>query len=185
MAKAKKNQQPLWRIFFKSPVYVLLLILIVARAWQYDRQEVPETSTFNGENYRLERVHDGDTVTLRNWEGQLVKIRFYGLDSPELNQPGGPEAKKFLSRLLLGQNISLTILGYDQYDRFLGRLFVGKQAVDEIMIAQGQAWVYPNYCRQEFCDSLRKMEQKARRQKLGLWSNPQPIKPWQWRQGQR
>ena len=44
-------------------------------------------------------IHDGDTITVLQ-DKQQVKVRLFGIDAPELNQPYGKKSKRFLSNLI-------------------------------------------------------------------------------------
>ena len=50
-------------------------------------------------------VHDGDTLTVRNGE-QSIRIRLSGIDSPEMNQPLGDDARSFTAELALGTTVT-------------------------------------------------------------------------------
>jgi endonuclease YncB( thermonuclease family) len=49
------------------------------------------------------------------------------------------------------------------------------------MVQAGYAWVYRRYCDKPFCDEWITIEAKARAGKSGLWKNPNPVPPWEWR----
>ncbi len=84
------------------------------------------------------RVIDGDTVVF--W--WLVKdtARLHGINAPELRDPGGPEAAKFLEKLLLKKQAVTTLVhGRDKFGRALLDLYVGDETVAEIMIKNRHA----------------------------------------------
>ena len=56
----------------------LVLTAVPARAWQG----------------RVRSVPDGDSLTVER-AGRTVKVRLYGIDSPEYRQPGWREARDF------------------------------------------------------------------------------------------
>lgn len=129
---------------------------------------------------RVIRVSDGDTLTLKTADDE-IKVRLYGLDAPEMMQARGRESKKFLSRLVRGQEVRVETAGRDQYGRALGRIFVGGRAVDQSLVAAGQAWVYESYCRAPHCRELRRLQGEAQAGRLGLWRDKDPRPPWLWR----
>ncbi|MDR0646745.1 MAG: thermonuclease family protein [Elusimicrobiota bacterium] len=49
----------------------------------------------------------------------------------------------------------------------------------------GLAWVYVQYCKIPQCEDWQKLQEKAKSLKRGLWQEPDPIPPWQWRKQQR
>ena len=46
------------------------------------------------------------------------------------------------------------------------------------MVRQGLAWHFTKYSKDEM---LAEAERKAREAKRGLWSDPEPVAPWEWR----
>src|SRR5882762_5505503 len=54
----------------------------------------------------VSRVVDGDTLVVQLSSGP-IRVRLYGIDAPEHNQPGGREATDALSALLAGQRVEL------------------------------------------------------------------------------
>ncbi|MDR1922009.1 MAG: thermonuclease family protein [Candidatus Adiutrix sp.] len=131
----------------------------------------------------VSRVHDGDTVTLALAGGGTVMARLYGLDAPELKQPYGQAARRFLREKVEGRTVRLEERERDQYGRAVALLFVEGEAVslNEMMLVSGQAWVYRRYCDAEFCAAWLAAEKEARKNKLGLWRDKKPVPPWQWR----
>ena len=117
-------------------------------------------------------VHDGDTL----------KVRLFGIDTPELGQPFSNNAKGALSSLVFGKNVTVSSSGKDRYGRTLGVVFLGNGNVNEQMIRMGMAWYYRQYS-----DSvpMQQFENYARANRIGLWSDPNPIAPWDWRKGKR
>ena len=51
------------------------------------------------------------------------------------------------------------------------------------LLETGYAWWYQKYA--PGCDACRHSAEKARLRGLGLWSQPNPIPPWEWRKGLR
>ena len=64
---------------------------------------------------RVLRVFDGDGFLTRIWHPQYkreveIGARFGFIDAPEMEQPGGLEAKQFLERIIAGKWLELAIL---------------------------------------------------------------------------
>lgn len=148
--------------------YLLKLILLT---WLY-LFPVKETG-------KVVTVKDGDTIDVL-LNGKAQRIRLGHIDCPEKNQPYGAKAKSFTSANCFGQTV--TILHTRQYDR-------NKRLIAEIILANGDtlnrelvkaglAWHYKKYS----TDTVyARWEQTARSAKKGLWSEPAPVAPWQWR----
>ena len=127
------------------------------------------------------RVVDGDTLQLK-LESDSVKVRLADIDTPELDQPWGMEAKTALSNWAEGRQARIEIIDKDRYGRLVARLSVGGENLNRKLVEQGHAWVYRKYLRDE---SLLRVEATARKQRLGLWSAKTPIAPSEWRLGKR
>lgn len=131
---------------------------------------------------RVIRVADGDTVTVYTKERERKKIRLYGVDAPEAGQDWGPEAADFVRDLVFLQEVEVSVINHDRYGRevALVRLADGR-ILNEELVRNGHAWVYRRYCKEAFCDNWIALELVARAQKRGLWSQPSPTAPWNWR----
>ena len=62
---------------------------------------------------RVVAVIDGDTITVEQGEGIRVKIRLWGIDCPESDQPWGDRATAFTTEKCLGKTF-LPVLGLRQ-----------------------------------------------------------------------
>lgn len=126
-------------------------------------------------------VHDGDTVRID--KDLRCRVRF--IDAPELGQEGGIEARDALRLLVLDRQVSYTVSDTDRYGRKVVSLKVKGLDVEAELLKQGWAWVYRDYCKDTVCKEYRKLEDNARLKKAGLWSNPYPTAPWEWRKTRR
>ena len=127
------------------------------------------------------KIVDGDTIVLNG-----EKIRFLGIDTPELKQTCEMEqgklidcgflTKDYLQKLLESEPGDLIIkpIGVDYYQRILIRLFKGKTDIGKKMVEEGMSYSY---------DSTYKIEETyAKENKLGFWNffKP-PVNPKIWR----
>ncbi|MCB2189320.1 MAG: thermonuclease family protein [Deltaproteobacteria bacterium] len=128
-------------------------------------------------------VHDGDTITVRR-EGRRVKIRLAYIDAPELDQPGGKAAARYLRESLRGQTVNAKPVDRDRYGRTVAAVFMRSgRDVNSGLVRAGMAWVFRRYC-----DDLVMIaaEAQARAAKRGLWGLPgKNIAPWKWRKGEK
>lgn len=124
-------------------------------------------------------VHDGDTFTLRTTTDTL-KVRLAGIDAPELGQPFGTRSKQALSAFTFGKMVVLDDAAKDKYGRTLGTIMVGGQSANLLLVAQGMAWHYKRYDKSPV---MAETEEQARSNRLGLWVDPGPVPPWEWRLG--
>ena len=124
-------------------------------------------------------VHDGDTFKLKV-DGQIIKVRMYGVDAPEKNQPYGEEAGKALRTLIDGKEIRLKITDKDRYGRTVGEPWLGDSLnVSLWMIKNGHAWWYKSYSKKRM--DFKEAEEEAKAKKSGLWADDKPTAPWDFR----
>ena len=129
-------------------------------------------------------VADGDTITVLHLDRQK-EIRLYGIDCPEKGQDFGQQAKAITAALVAGRSVDIEKKDTDRYDRIVGLVKIDGQSLSELIIQNGYAWVYPKYCKEEFCTDWVKSEGVARQQKKGMWSSSVVIPPWEWRTAKR
>lgn len=131
-------------------------------------------------------IADGDTVTVLTDTHDQIKIRLYGIDAPERGQPFGARAKDVMGELCGNQAVEVQEMDVDRYGRTVAVLRpAGRgQSLNHAMIQQGLAWVYPKYCRADFCDAWRELEDEAREGGVGLWAAG-AVPPWEWRRGRK
>lgn len=126
----------------------------------------------------VSRVIDGDTVVLV--DGQHVRLR--GIDAPELSQPHGREAKRWLELLVAGRDVQLVEPRAAAYDRVEAAITWETTQVNAVMLKLGMAWVDPRYNRHPSWVAL---ERDARARRVGLWAVQAAMPPWEWRRGPR
>ena len=128
----------------------------------------------NTQTVTCERVIDGDSLVIRQ-DGQAVEVRLEGIDCPEFGQPFRDEAKAMTAQLCQGQPLELEVIARDKYGRPLVRLYVDGREVNELLVRSGLAWQYGRDGRLTWAES------QARAQKVGIWAQPSPVPPWEWR----
>ena len=126
-------------------------------------------------------VTDGDTIKVFNAEKDQVKIILYGIDTPEKGQPYGKAAGEYLACLIAGEIVDIETVTKDRYGRTVGIVTEGGSNINQEMVFSGYAWVYRRYCDKPFCNFWLNLEDEARIGKSGLWQEPNPIPPWEWR----
>jgi len=129
-------------------------------------------------------VADGDTITVSR-NAQRVKVRLYGIDTPEKTQYFGQNAKQFTSSQVMGKTVEVEEIDVDRYGRVVGLVSVGDLILNRHLIEYGYAWVYDRYCKRSFCSEWKSLEAEARENRRGLWKNPNVMAPWEYRHGGR
>lgn len=132
------------------------------------------------------RVADGDTITILTPENKQVKIRLYGIDSPERKQAYGHRARQYTASRIAGKIVRVEIFDIDRYGRSVGVVHTDDGGnLNHELIENGFAWHYTKYCNASFCAGWKQDELKARQSKSGLWKDMSPIEPWIFRKRSR
>jgi endonuclease YncB( thermonuclease family) len=124
-------------------------------------------------------VSDGDTITVLR-DRTPIKIRLHGIDSPESRQDFGSRAKSVTSELAFNQVVKVQRRDTDRYGRTVAEVILPDgRSLNQEVVRQGMAWWYRRYAPHD--PTLSRLEAEARAAKRGLWSQPNPVPPWEWR----
>jgi endonuclease YncB( thermonuclease family) len=129
-------------------------------------------------------ISDGDTITLLTEDKRQLKIRLVGIDTPEKKQAFGTKARDHLASRIFKQDVEVDLRKKDQYGRHLGVIYSGGVDINQGMIQDGYAWFYKHYAKEQPKEeALRyaKAEADARSKQRGLWADPNPVPPWEFR----
>ena len=129
-------------------------------------------------------VSDNDTIKVMRAHKE-EKIRLYGIDCPERGQPFIRKAKQFTSDMVFAKIVEVHPMDTDRYGRTVALVAVDKQLLNEELIKAGLAWVYDFYCSEPICESWKSFQLRARFAKKGIWSEPDPVPPWESRRKKR
>ena len=117
---------------------------------------------------RVIRVIDGDTITV---EGGY-RVRYIGIDTPELLEAFGQEAWQANCELVEGKVVRLErdVSETDKYGRLLRYVYMDDIFVNAELVRQGmaEAKAYPPDIKYQ--DYLEELEQEARRTGRGMWA---------------
>ena len=128
--------------------------------------------------WRVVGVNDGDTLTCLDESNQQQKVRLADIDAPELSQDFGKVSREALASMVFGKTVEVVDEGKDRYGRWIGHLSVNGIDVNRQMVATGNAWHYAAYSHD---DSLAAVQSQAQTQRIGLWAQPSPQPPWEYR----
>jgi endonuclease YncB( thermonuclease family) len=177
----------------------LLFILMLTCAWtgaaqQAASQSAPQATTATGQapsnnvqlviEGKIINVHDGDTVTVLDKDNKKFHIRLQGIDAPELKQKYGSESQANLSRMVMGKQVTIVWTKTDKYRRTVGTIMLDGKDMNIEQVKAGLAWHFKKYAEeQEPKDRVTyaKAEEEARAAKLGLWQDPNPTPPGDYR----
>ncbi len=157
------------RIILKILSIVLFLSSIVsvqAKVWSFQAKVV--------------RVVDGDTIEVLR-RGNIQRVRIWGIDTPEWDQPYSAKSKAFTQHQLSGKEVEVIPKEYDKYGRLVAQITANHNNFSEELVRLGLAWVHIYYCNEPVCDRWRVLQNKARKEHRGLWHSQNPIAPWRWK----
>lgn len=142
-------------------------------------------------------VADGDTVTVLDTDKNQHKVRVAGIDAPEKAQPFGQRAKKRMSTLVFEKEVRLEGDKRDRYGRTIAKVWVSPPDCQRCpktldaglaVLTSGLAWHYKKYQNEQSPEDRQRyafVEDEARSKRVGLWSEADPIPPWDWRKSRR
>ncbi len=155
---------------YKFWIFLILSILFSVNSTFQDRKLIKG---------KIVAITDGDTVKLLTKDSTLIKVRIANIDCPESKQPFSQKAKQFTSNQIFNKYVKLEYLKKDRYGRFIGNVIYNDTLnLSHELLKNGLAWHYIKYSKDTI---LQNLEDKARKQKVGLWYDPKSIPPWEWR----
>lgn len=172
---------PAWAAFRKiarrtrlMPLFAALLFAIPSGA-----------DTLQG---RVVAVTDGDTIKVLDAAHTEWKIRLMGIDAPEKKQAFGNKSKANLSDLVFDKTVTVEYSKQDKYGRTVGKILVNGVDANLEQIKAGMAWHYKKYAKEQPIadrETYARAEEQARAARRGLWSEAEPVPPWDWRQSKK
>jgi endonuclease YncB( thermonuclease family) len=131
---------------------------------------------------RVVKVSDGDTVTVLV-ENRQVRVRLDAIDAPELKQAFGSRSQQSLAEMCAAKSVRVIERGLDRYGRTVGWIICDGVDANSEQVRRGMAWVYERYAPRN--SPLYGLQGEAHDTRRGLWADPQPVAPWQWRRKTR
>lgn len=124
-------------------------------------------------------ISDGDTLTILTDSKQKIIVRLNAIDAPEKNQAFSNASKKSLSSICFKKAAIVETFGLDKYGRIIGDITCNEVNANKHQVDNGMAWVYRKYSNDS---ALIALEAQAKNIGLGLWDDPNPVPPWDFRQ---
>ena len=117
-------------------------------------------------------------------EGKAVKVRLYGADAPKRKQAFGTRARQRAGELAFNQVATVRVRDKDHYGRPVAEILLPDgRSLSQELVKEGLAWWYRQYAPRD--TMLQQLEEDARIARRGLWSDPHPVPPWEWRKQRR
>lgn len=126
----------------------------------------------SGQRATVVDVIDGDTIDV-DVAGQVYRLRYIGIDTPERGEPFYEEASQANERLVLGREVVLVrdVSETDRFGRLLRYVYLEEGTfVNGELVARGFALAVtfpPDVAQQE---TLARLQREARERGAGLWA---------------
>ena len=120
-------------------------------------------------------VEDGDTMEV-TIDGKPVQVRLNGIDCPEDGQGYSAKAKNYTTVHCLRKKIKIEKVTIDVRGRMIANVYLSDGTnLCEALVGGGYAWHYKQYSNDP---KLAALEKDARKKKIGLWAEQNPMSPW-------
>ena len=125
-------------------------------------------------------IKDGDTVVVLDSLNNQTTLRLAEVDTPEKSQPFGTKAKQFTSDQIYLKTIKYVVTDTDRYGRSIAMIYYDEdnKYLSAEIIKAGMGWHYKRYSTSK---ELALFEDNAKKNKIGLWVDNNPIAPWEFR----
>jgi endonuclease YncB( thermonuclease family) len=134
----------------------------------------------DGFRAHVTRVRDGDTIEVRR-TGETIRVRVFGIDCPEHGQPWSSRARQRTADLVGNRDVTIRVKDHDRYGRTVGEVILADgRSLGVELVREGLAWDYHFYSKDPV---LARLEAEARAARRGLWADPHPVAPWDFRHG--
>jgi endonuclease YncB( thermonuclease family) len=145
----------------------------------------PLTSCAKSGEFRVVGITDGDTIRVLDSSYTQIIVRLAGIDAPEHNQAFGTRSRQNLAALVFGKPVRLRCQKEESYNRKVCTVYLLNG--DDVCLDQvkaGLAWHYKQFQYEQSLEeraAYAAAEDSARLARLGLWSEPNPTPPWDFR----
>lgn len=126
-------------------------------------------------------VSDGDTIRVLTEDKKEVRVRMLRIDAPESSQAFGQRSRQNLNNMAYGKQVRVVQDGkskVDRYNRVLGTVYVDNINLNLKQVQDGYAWADRYF---EPTQKFIQAEVEAKKFKKGLWIDPKPVEPWNFR----
>ncbi|MDQ7826207.1 MAG: ankyrin repeat domain-containing protein [Candidatus Eremiobacteraeota bacterium] len=127
---------------------------------------------------RCKEIINGSTLTVIH-NGMEVTLRLYGAECPKQGQNFHNEAKEFTSNLILNKEISIQVMEVDHDRNSYAVVKIGNKDVGCELLKSGLAWYKHRYSTAK--DEYMTAERDAKKKKAAIWSEANPVPPWEYK----
>jgi endonuclease YncB( thermonuclease family) len=138
-------------------------------------------------------ITDGDTIKVLDASNTQHRVRLAGIDAPERKQAWGTRSRQGLAEILAGKDVTIEDRKTDRWGRIIGVVWITPpdcptcpRTLDAGMsqLTRGLAWHFKRYAHEQPPEERGQYafaEEEARAKGVGLWSDGDPVPPWEWR----
>lgn len=173
------NLSPVWLIIL-GMLLCIVLFFIFRKITQFFTQLLRPFKKGKSYYCRVTAISDGDTLTCHrlNLRRSETKLRFAYVDAPESNQEYGKESARLIKSMVHQKWVRIKITDVDRYGRCVGVIYRYRKSMNEEMVKRGAAWVYEEYIKdKKHLQYMMSLQDKAKKQKKGLWKSSRPVRP--------
>ena len=124
-------------------------------------------------------VQDGDTIEV-TIDSRVVLIRLNGVDCPEDGQGFSAKAKQFTTLRTLKKKVKIEKVDVDPRGRTVANVFFEDGTnLSYLIVSNVYGWHYKKFSKDQ---KLADLEAEARKKKVGLWIEENPVSPWDFRE---
>lgn len=144
-----------------------IILLILLTGWLANADDVITA--------RVISVIDGNTLQIQDADNKQYKVMLFGVDSPELTQDYGTQAKAFLEKLILHREVTVQFHGTDRQGNIQAIVTTADDTDLRVeLLKEGLAWTAEKNAPAE----LEPYKTWARKKEKGLWKEKDPTPPW-------
>lgn len=119
-------------------------------------------------------------IVILDRNGNAIKARLYGIDSPEPGQAYYQEARQFAVDKFLNESVNVSVLTTDSQQNLVVLIFnTNGESLSHLMVAQGMAWWDRKNAQKDAL--LRRLNAEAISNSVGLYADPLSLAPWDFR----
>jgi micrococcal nuclease len=172
------------------PVQVLVLFFTASGCNTLLNAGIGEAPAL-AESWAVVKVSDGDTLKVRQTNGEEMNVRLGCIDAPEKKQFLGKESQANLQRLVdeAGGWVMVSVISTDRYGRQVAEVFTAvsgiEKSLNEEQLVSGNAFFYKQYSDCPNRSVFERAEAMAKSKGIGVWSQSTVEYPWDYRARQR
>ena len=177
---------------------VFLLGFAILNLVTHGAMPAAANSTIGNMDCMVTSIISGDDITV-NSEGTQINVQLYGLEAPVMSQsdpthswhrkPGQPYAREAfisLANKILFHQVKLEIVHIvsspqPPYLHAIATVWLGGRNINLEMLAEGMGWATRAFPNEPYAAEYAHAQGRARSRKLGLWSQSNPLPPWEFR----